>query len=109
MVVHRAGPLDEMCERISMVNGYVSMDTSTDEQSRTKNLVGVDDGETLWTEWAKYAAWRSKDRLAHLIDELDFTSDRDAVISQLEGAIGDAQRAIEEMSAGEKGMLHYGD
>ena len=109
MVVHRAGPLDAMCERISMVNGYVSMDTTADEQSRTKNLVGVDDHEVLWTEWAKFAAWRSKDRLAHLIDELEFTPDRDAVIAQLEDAIGDAQRAVDEMRAGEKGLLHYGD
>ncbi len=108
MVVHRAGPLDEMCERISMVNGYVSTGAAVDEQSRTSDLIGVDDPEMLWTEWAKFAAWRSKDRLARLIDELEFTSDRDAVISQLEDAIGDAQRAIDEMRAGEKGLLHYG-
>ena len=109
MVVHRAGPLDEMCERISMVNGYVATGAAVDEQSRTSDLIGIDDPEVLWTEWAKFAAWRSKDRLAHLIDELEFTSDRDAVIAQLETAIGDAQRAVEEMRAGEKSLLHYGD
>ncbi|WP_420609109.1 hypothetical protein [Candidatus Poriferisodalis sp.] len=109
MVVHRAGPLDEMCERISMVNGYVATGVAVDEQSRTSDLIGIDDPETLWTEWAKFAAWRSKDRLTQLIDELEFTSDRDAVIAQLESAIGDAQRAVEEMRAGEKSLLHYGD
>ncbi len=75
----------------------------------TSDLIGIDDPETLWTEWAKFAAWRSKDRLAHLIDELEFTSDRDTVITQLESAIDDAQRAIAEMRAGEQGLLHYGD
>ncbi len=109
MVVHRAGPLDEMCERISMVNGYVATGAAVDEQSRTSDLIGIDDPETLWTEWAKFAAWRSKDRLTRLIDELEFTSDRDAVVVQLESAIDDAQRAIAEMRAGEKGQLHYGD
>ena len=109
MVVHRAGPLDEMCERISMVNGYVSVDTSIDEQSRTADLIGIDDDETLWTEWAKFVAWRSKDRLRNLIDELEFTSDRDAVVAQLEDAIGDAQRAVAEMRDGKRGLHHYGD
>ena len=109
MVVHRAGPLDELCERISMVNGYVSVDTSTDEQSRTINLVEVDDHEVLWTEWAKFAAWRSQGRLGRLLRELEFTSDRHAVAAELEHAIADAQRAVADMRSTERGMLHYGD
>ena len=64
MVVHRAAPLTTLTERISMVNGYVSLDTSQDDQSRTADLIIVDDHESLWTEWAKTAAWRSSGRLA---------------------------------------------
>ena len=109
MVVHRAGPLSAMCERISLVNGYVSLDTTIDEQSRTSNLIGVDDDETLWTEWAKFAAWRTQGRLARLVEELEFTSDPDIVIDELENAIGDAQRAVAEMRARERGLQHYGD
>ncbi len=108
MVVHRAGPLDEMCERISMVNGYVSTDPTIDEQSRTCDLIEVDDHETLWTEWAKFAAWRSQGRLARLVEDLEFTSDAEAVIAELEHAIGDAQRAVVEMRSRERGMQHYG-
>ncbi len=109
MVVHRAGALSEMCERISLVNGYVSLDTTIDEQSRTSNLIGVDDDETLWTEWAKFAAWRTQGRLAHLVEDLEFTSDPDIVIDELENAISDAQRAIAEMRARERGLQHYDD
>ncbi len=109
MVVHRAGPLDEMCERISMVNGYVATDATVDEQSRTSDLIGIDDPEVLWAEWAKFAAWRTQRHLARLVDDLEFTSDRDAVIAQLEDAIADAQRAIAEMRAGKRDLLHYGD
>ncbi len=109
MVVHRAGALPEMCERISLVNGYVSLDTTIDEQSRTSNLIGVDDDETLWTEWAKFAAWRTQGRLAHLVEDLEFTSDPDIVIEELENAISDAQRAIAEMRARERCLQHYGD
>ena len=43
MVVHRAAPLVKLKERISMVNGYVALDTTVDEQSRTADLIIVDD------------------------------------------------------------------
>ncbi len=108
MVVHRAAPLDRLTERISMVNGYVALDVSRDDQSRTADLIIVDDHESLWTEWAKAAAWRSKGRLTSLIDELEFTSDRDTVIAQLESAVDDVQRAIDEMRTGERMTEHYG-
>ena len=108
MVVHRAAPLDRLAERISVVNGYVALDISIDDQSRTADLIIVDDHESLWTEWAKTAAWRSRGRLARLIDDLEFTSDRDAVIAQLESAVDDVQRAIAEMRAGERMTEHYG-
>lgn len=108
MVVHRAAPLDRPAERISMVNGYTALDTSLDDQSRTADLIIVDDHESLWTEWAKTAAWRARGQLQSLIDGLEFTSDRDAVIAALEGAVGDVQRAIDEMRAGERMTEHYG-
>ena len=108
MVVHRAGPLFSPGERISMVNGYVSLDAGADRQSRTVDLIGVDPDGVLYTEWAKMAAWRSAGRLQSLIDELPFTDDKQEVIAQLEAAIGDAQRAITDMRAGERDMIHYG-
>ena len=108
MVVHRAAPLTALTERISMVNGYVALDTAIDEQSRTADLIIVDDHEALWAEWAKMAAWRSRGRLESLIEELEFTSDRDTVVSRLESAVADVQKAIDEMRAGERMTEHYG-
>ena len=108
MVVHRAGPLFSPGERISMVNGYVSLDTALDEQARNKDLMVVDDPNVLYTEWAKMAAWRTQSRLATLIDELDFVGDKESVASTLERAIVDAQRAIDEMRAGPDEIHHYG-
>ena len=78
------------------------------EISRTADLIIVDDHESLWTEWAKTAAWRARGQLQSLIDELEFTSDRDAVIAALESAVGDVQRAIGEMRAGSRMTEHYG-
>ncbi len=107
MVVHRAGPLDELCERISMVNGYVALDTLTDEQSRSVDLMAIDDHQVLFSEWAKMAAWRTTGRLSHLVETMGF-EDRDTVIAELEFALEDAQRALDEMRAGKDTIDHYG-
>ncbi len=108
MVVHRAGPLNSLVERISMVNGYVALDTSVDAQSRSADLIAVDDPVVLYTEWAKMAAWRSAGRLQAVVEDLPFTSDKEAVIERLEAAIADTQRAIDDMRAGERSLEHYG-
>ncbi len=108
MVVHRAGPLATLAERISLVNGYVALDTSVDEQSRSADLISVDDPNALYTEWAKMAAWRSGDRLRRLVDDLPFTDDKDVVIDRLSDAIAEAQAAVEQMRAGEARLEHYG-
>jgi hypothetical protein len=108
MVVHRAAPLAELSERITMVNGYVAADRAIADQSRSADLIGVDDPECLWSEWARFAAWRSQGRLTALIDNLPFTNDREAVIAELESSIEDVQRAIDEMRAGPRDPTHYG-
>ncbi|MEM9611186.1 MAG: hypothetical protein AAGA99_27520 [Actinomycetota bacterium] len=108
MVVHRAAPLDEPGERITMVNGYVALDTTIDDQSRSADLIGVDDPGALYTEWSRFAAWRSADRLGRLIDDLDWAGDADSAAQQLDRAIADARQAAEEMRAGRVVTHHYG-
>jgi hypothetical protein len=108
MVVHRAAPVTAAAERITMVNGYTSTDASLDDQSRPADLISVDDHGCLWTEWAKYAAWRSQSRLSDLVSRLEFNPDRDAVVGELEAAIADVRKAIDEMKGGERPMAHYG-
>lgn len=108
MVVHRAGPLTELTERISMVNGYVALDTSCDDQSRSADLLAIDDPNTLFTEWAKFAAWRAHGRLGDLIARTDFDADPESVARRLEMAVGDVNQAIAEMRAGARSVDHYG-
>ena len=108
MVVHRGAPLNKPAERISMVNGYVSMDTSREDQHRHKDLTLVDDPNALYAEWAKHAAWRARSRLDHVLASLEFSSDRLAVAAQLDDAIADVRKAVEEMSdLSEHQMHHY--
>lgn len=108
MVVHRAGPISDRSERISMVNGFVALDTSLDEQSRSVDLLGVDDPGLLFTEWARMAAWRSGGRLSALVESLPFTDDRALIINRLEDAIDDAKRAIDDMDRPVGQISHYG-
>ena len=108
MVVHRAAPLGNLAERITMVNGYVAADRTTDDQSRNADLIAIDDEECLWTEWAKFAAWRTEGKVSALVDELHYTSDRDEVIAALRASIADVERAIVEMESGPRAAAHYG-
>lgn len=108
MVVHRAAPLANLAERITMVNGYVAADRSSDDQSRSADLIGIDDPACLWTEWAKFAAWRTEGRLANLIADLPFTDNRDAVVAELQASIADMELAITEMQGSAREAAHYG-
>ncbi len=107
MVVHRGAPLTGPAERITMVNGYVTTEPPADEQSRTVDLIGVDDHTTLFTEWARFAAWRTGQRLQRVVDGLGFTDDVDQVATELTLAIADVERAVAEMRGGQHQTLHY--
>lgn len=107
MVVHRGGPLSSLAERITMVNAFVATDTSLDAQSRNRDLIGVDDPEALYTEWAKNAAWRSRERLDAIISSQGFDSDMESVAAALDFAIDDVRRAVDEMRGGGAQIEHY--
>ena len=65
--------------------------------------------DRLYTEWAKFAAWRSHSRLTALLDELEFSPDPEAVAAKLDSAIAEVAQAAAEMRAGApSGIEHYG-
>ena len=90
-----------------MVNGYVTVEPPLDEQSRTIDLIDVDDPNVLYTEWARAAAWRSRQRLDHLIEGLPFSDDPERVAAQLRAAVADVERAAAEMRSGPRTTVHY--
>ncbi len=107
MVVHRGAPLNSPGERITMVNGYVSVDPSRDDQNRTRDLMLVDDHDVLFTEWVRHVAWRTNGRMQELIDETPFGISRADAVEQLRWAIADAEQAIAEIEAGPVDAHHY--
>ena len=107
MVVHRGAPLTKPGERITMVNAYVSMDCLVDDQSRSRDLIGIDDPAALYTEWAKHASWRTQNRLKQIIDSMAFDQEPDQVLDQLEFAANDLLKTINDMKAGPREAQHY--
>lgn len=107
MVVHRGGPLYELAERITMVNAFVPTGPTSAHQTRNADLIGVDDPESLYTEWAKFVAWGSRRRLDRIIDRPGFSADVESITHELGAAILDVQLAIDEMRAGPHAPDHY--
>jgi hypothetical protein len=107
MVVHRGAPLDSPAERITMVNAYVALDRSGDDQSRSRDLIGRDDPEVLYAEWGWHAAWRAAGGRNSLIDEVGFGTGAAEAADRLEEAVVDVARAVEEMRAGLTPIEHY--
>ncbi len=107
MVVHRGAPLTEQAERITMVNAYVALDRTKADQSRSRDLIGVDDESHLYSEWVRHVAWRGEGRLASLVESTGFGLDREQAIEALEAAVVDITRAIDDMRAGPRDAEHY--
>ncbi len=108
MVVHRAAPLRQMGDRITMVNGYVATDPTLDDQSRTEDLTLVDDPDILYAEWTRYAAWRAMNRLQHVIDTTEFSLDGELAARQLRTAVADIDTTVDKMTSPKTTADHYG-
>jgi hypothetical protein len=110
MVVHRGAKLKKEFDRITMVNGYVPLDTFYNDPSRFLDAKSLDSHELLFPEWARHKAWISRGKLNRLIEELPFTKDKHLIISELKNAIKDVENAISDLSNEDAGNLeHYGD
>ena len=110
MIVHRGAKLKEVFDRITMVNGYVPLDTISSDQSRFSDIKAVDPHDVLFSEWARHKAWLARGRLDRLIDELPFTEDREYIISRLKSAIQEVEVAIHDLADEAPGAsTNYGD
>lgn len=107
MVVHRGAPLTAPAERITMVNAFVATDATTAAQSRTRDLIGVDDPAALYTEWVRHASWRGRERLDALIASAPWNMSPDEAAAALEAAIDDVSGAIADIRAGGREAEHY--
>ena len=110
MVVHRATKLTKRAERITLVNGYVPLDSEIEDVCRFSDLSLVDPHHVLFTEWARHKAWLSAGKLQNLITNIPFTENKQAITEHLRSAIADVESAIEDINNDDDAsMIHYGD
>jgi len=110
MIVHRGAKLKAVYDRITMVNGYVPLDTTSPDFSRFSDIKAVDPHDVLLPEWARHKAWLDRGRLDRLIDELPFTKDKNYIIGELKSAIKEVEVAIKDLADESPGFLtNYGD
>ncbi len=110
MVVHRGARLTRPGERITLVNGYVPLNTEIDDVCRFPDLSLVDPHHVLFAEWARHKAWLSMGRLQTLVDEIPFTDDKRVITNYLRDAIHDVETAISDINDTDNAsMIYYGD
>ena len=110
MIVHRGAKLKEIFDHITIVNGYVSLDTISYDPSRFSDIKVVDLNHILFPDWARHKAWLTRGRLDPLIYELPFTDDRQLIIDELKHAIQKVEAAIFDLADDMQGALsEFGD
>lgn len=110
MVVHRAKGLRAPGRRITMVNGYVPRDTGFPDFSRFDQLSLVDPARAAAGEYARHVAWMGRERLAGLIDGVDFSRDATALADDLEALAQLLHQGAEDLrKAGQGKVEHFGD
>ncbi len=100
-VFHRAGQLEEPGDRITVVPGYIARDLAWPDRTKTAKM-------QLWApdhimvELTRHAAWLGREKLAGLIEQVQFdeAGDRRALAEKLEAAVADVLRIAGELRQG---------
>lgn len=98
MVFHRAAPLAQPGERITLVAGFLARDLAYPDRTNTGHMQNWQEIDIL-TDAARHAAWLSREKLSALLEVLNYTpgDPRLGLAEALEEAIADARRVAEEM------------
>ncbi|MEO0342884.1 MAG: hypothetical protein AAF198_05550 [Pseudomonadota bacterium] len=84
MVVHQAKGLTAPGERITMVNGYVPKDARIPDYTRYDQLVFADPAHVVTSEFMRHMAFEGVRRLNQSVEDLSFTTNREAYANELE-------------------------
>lgn len=98
---HRATRMDRPGERITLVPGYIAVDTTVPDPTNVEQIIHWDE-PGIMVELARHVAWLSSDKLRRLIENLPLSSDRVAIVSALHGASADIQRLIRSVESSEQ-------
>lgn len=98
MVFHRAAPLLEPCERMTLVAGFLAGALNFPDRTNTAHMQNWHDPDNL-VDVARHAAWLSQQKLAALTESLAYRAGdpRLDIAQALEEAMADSLRVAAEM------------
>jgi hypothetical protein len=105
MVVHRASAVSVGTDRTTLVQSYIPDDANFNDISKLDDCKLVDPHDILFSEWARYKAFLSQRRLANLISNINYTTDKNYICMELRKAIRDVEEAVLEISDPSEGRL----
>ena len=109
-VVHRAAPMEELADRMTLVNSYVPKDTGTfAEATKPAILRAVDPEGVVAAEWTVHRAMRASHQLAALLGALEYGRETEWYLGAMRNVRDDLSLAIDWLAATESGEEHFGD
>ena len=110
MVVHRAKGITAPGERVTMVNGYVPTDLRYPDFTRYDQLCLADPPHVVTAEYERHVAWLARERARAIIDNAEYSDDREASAARLDRIAGELRNAAEMIRCGSEAKIeHYGD
>ena len=110
MVVHRAKGITAPGERVTMVNGYVPTDLRYPDFTRYDQLCLADPPHVVTAEYERHVAWLARERARAIIDNAEYSDDREASAARLDRIAGELRNAAEMIRSGSEVKIeHFGD
>lgn len=110
MVVHRAKGITAPGERVTMVNGYVPTDLRYPDFTRYDQLSLADPPHVVTAEYERHVAWLARERARQIIDNAEYSDDREASAARLDRIAGELRNAAEMIRSGSEAKIeHFGD
>ncbi len=100
-IFHRAGQLEEPGDRITVVPGFIARDLTWPDRTKTAKMQ-LWAPEHIMVELTRHAAWLGREKLASLIEQVQFAEagDRRALAEKLEAAVADVLKIAAELRHG---------
>lgn len=99
MVVHRAARLLRPAERTTIVPAYVGLETDYPDPTAVEDMPHYGEPGIL-AELTRHVAWRTRAKLAGVIDRLSLAEDPETLCAVLRAATADVERVLQSLGDG---------
>ena len=93
-MVHRAAPILEPADRITIVPGLVALDTQVDDPTAKHDMRYYNEPGIIG-EIARHSAWLSQQKLQAYLSNYNLNHDKDQISQDLKGLIADVANTVD--------------